>query len=185
MNITPSLEPSAVIGKIGGGLHDDEGEVTVASVDTPERNQSVIDGESVLETIQREAQEKCARRASGTQLIRRLKQTRAADLTVNFKVRLDWQEHDDSTCELVIGQDKHRILLVDRHAGWRSLSVDPFSKQARLSQALRQRRLGDAHLRRGLILDREFAAVDRERKRHLAGKPEQAASRNKSGRGMA
>ena len=164
----------------------------------------VIDGETVLETIQREAQEKREREASGMQMIRRLKEKRTADLTINLKTRLDWQKHDDGTFELVIGQDKHRIpmvpsaalegsyevwaqlapgfarqrwladaplgwtqeyaerqarrlsshehqvVLVDRHAGWRSLPVDPYGKQARLAQALRHSRLGDAHPRRGL-----------------------------------
>ncbi len=198
------------------------------------------DGETVLESIQREAQEKREREASGTQMIRRLKQKRTADLTINLKARLDWQEHDDGTFELVIGQDKHRILLVpsaaldgsyevwaelaptfarqrwladaplgwaqehaerqarllasnehkvvlvDRHAGWRSLPVDPFGKQAAFLK-----RFGIAGwetLTRGEasdILDREFAALDKERKLRKAEKVEQTASRNKSGRGVA
>ena len=177
------------------------------------------DGESVLESIQREAQEKREREASGMQMIRRLKEKRTADLTINLKARLDWQEHDDGTFELVIGQDKHRILLVpssalegsyevwaelaptfarqrwladaplgwaqehaerqarllasdenkvvlvDRNAGWRSLAVDPFGKQAAFL-----RRFGIAGwetLTRGQaseILDRQFAALDKERR---------------------
>ena len=50
----------------------------------------VIDGETVLETIQREAQEKREREASGMQMIRRLKEKRTADLIINLKARLDW-----------------------------------------------------------------------------------------------
>ena len=198
------------------------------------------DGETVLESIQREAQEKREREASGMQMIRRLKEKRTADLTINLKARLNWQEHDDGTFELVIGQDKHRILLVpsaalegsyevwaelaptfarqrwladaplgwaqehaerqarllasdknkvvlvDRNAGWRSLAVDPFGKQAAFLK-----RFGIARwetLTRGEasdILDREFAALNKERKRRQTGKSEQAASKNKSGRNMA
>src|SRR6266699_2416350 len=70
------------------------------------------DGETVLESIQREAQEKREREASGMQMIGRLKQKRTADLTINLKARLDWQEHADRPFELVIGQDNNPILLV-------------------------------------------------------------------------
>ena len=185
----------------------------------------IVDGETVLETIKREEEEKRERRASGTQMVRRLKDTRTTDLTINLKARLDWQELDDGTFLLEIGQDKHRIfiipkatgdesydvwaelapafsrqrwltgallgwaqeyaerqarllasnahkvVLVDRHAGWRSLPVDPFGKQAAFLK-----RFGIAGwetLTRGEaseILDREFAALDKERERRTSGK---------------
>src|SRR5207249_8781159 len=50
----------------------------------------IVDGETVLETIKREEEEKRERRASGTQMVRRLKDTRTTDLTINLKARLDW-----------------------------------------------------------------------------------------------
>ncbi len=179
----------------------------------------VIDGETVMESIQREEEEKRERASLGSPLIRKLKDHRSTDLTINLKARLDWQEHDDGTFVLEIGQEKHRILLVpsavvegsyevwaelahtfvrqhwlahtplgwaqeyaerqarllashehnvvlvDRHAGWRSMPVDPWGKQAYWLK-----RFGIAGwetLTRGQaseILDREFAALDKERR---------------------
>jgi type I site-specific restriction endonuclease len=178
----------------------------------------VIDGETVMESIKREEEEK--RASSGSPRIRRLKDQRSADLAINLKARLDWQEHDDGTFELEIGQENHRILLVpsaavessyevwaqlaptfvrqrwlantplgwaqeyaerqarllashehnvvlvDRHAGWRSLPVDPWGKQAAFLK--RFGIVGWEMLTRGEaseILDREFAALDKERER--------------------
>ena len=114
----------------------------------------IVDGETVLETIKREAEEKCERRASGTQMVRRLKDKRTTDLTIHLTARLDWQELDDGT-----------FVLVDRHAGWRSLPVDPFGKQA--SWLKRFSMAGWETLTRGeasAILDRQFAALDKERR---------------------
>ncbi len=72
----------------------------------------VKSGETVLESIKQEEEEKRAPGTSGTHMVRRLKDTRTTDLTINIKARLDWQEHEDGTFELVIGQDRHRILMV-------------------------------------------------------------------------
>ncbi len=179
----------------------------------------VIDGETVMESIKREEEEKRECASSGSPLIRRLKDQRSTDLAIDIKARLDWQEHDDGTFVLEIGQEKHRILLVpsavlegsyevwaelaptfiqqrwlahtplgwaqeyaerqarllashennvvlvDRHAGWRSLPVDSGGKQA-----CWLKRFGIAGwetLTRGEaseILDREFAALDKERR---------------------
>jgi hypothetical protein len=164
----------------------------------------VIDGETVLESIKREEGEKRERALSGFPLVRRLKDQRSTDLTIDIKARLDWQEHDDGTFVLEIGQEKHRILmvpsaalegsyevwaelaptsvrqswladtplgwaqeyaerqarllashehnvvLVDRHAGRLRLPVEPWGKQAGLSQAVRHSQLGEPHPRRGL-----------------------------------
>jgi len=71
----------------------------------------------------------------------------------------------------LLASDEHKVVLVDRHAGWRSLPVDPFGKQAAFL-----RRFGIAGwetLTRGEaseILDREFAVLDKERERRTSGK---------------
>ncbi len=200
----------------------------------------VIDGETVLESIKREEEEKRERASSGSLLVRRLKDQRSTDLTIDIKARLDWQEHDDGTFVLEIGWEKHRILmvtsaalegsydvwaqlaptfvrqrwladaplewaqeyaewqarllashehnvvLVDRHAGRLRLLVEPWGKQAFW---LKRFDIPNwENLTRGEasdILDREFAAFDKERKRRQAEKAEQTASRKRSGRDVA
>ena len=85
-----------------------------------------------------------------------------------------------------LSSHEHKVVLVDRHAGWRSLPVDPYGKQA--SWLKRFGIAGWETLTRGEasdILDREFAALNKERKRSQAGKSEQAASKNKSRRNIA
>jgi hypothetical protein len=84
-----------------------------------------------------------------------------------------------------LASNEHKVVLVDRNAGWRSLPVDPFGKQAAFLKRFGM--AGWETLTRGeasAILDCEFAALDTERKRRLAGTSEQAAFRNKSGRGV-
>jgi hypothetical protein len=65
-----------------------------------------------------------------------------------------------------LSSDEHKVVLVDRHARWRNLPVDPCGKQAAFLK-----RFGIAGwetLTRGEaseILDREFAALDKDRER--------------------
>jgi superfamily II DNA/RNA helicase len=194
------------------------------------------DGASVLETIRREAEEeeKHTRSASANPLVRRLKDTRATDLAINIKARLDWQELANGVFLLEIEPRKHRILLipscsgdgsygvwaelaptftrqrwqasaplgwaqehaerqarllqsgekklvlVDRTASWRSLPVDPQSKQASWL-----RTLAIPHwesLTRGEasdILDRRFAERDKEREQRASQKPRRSAQRTR------
>ncbi len=85
----------------------------------------------------------------------------------------------------LLASNQHKVVLVDRNAGWRSLPVDPFGKQAAFLKRFGM--AGWETLTRGeasAILDCEFAALDTERKPRLVGTSEQAAFRNKSGRGV-
>ncbi len=194
------------------------------------------DGASVLETIRREAEEEetRTRSASANLLVRRLKDTRAQDLAIDIKARLNWQEQANGVFLLEVEPYKHRILLipscsgdgsyavwaelaptftrqrwlasaplgwaqehaerqarllqasekkrvlVDRTAAWRSLPVDPQSKQASWL-----RMFAIPHwesLTRGEasdILDRRFAERDREREQRKSKKPGPSAKRSR------
>lgn len=70
------------------------------------------DGETVLESVAKEASERPL--PSSTSVQHTLKDTRTADLTINIKARLDWQAKANGTFALEVGQgpEKHRILLV-------------------------------------------------------------------------
>jgi len=194
------------------------------------------DGESVLETIKREAEEEVTQKrlASGNPLVRRLKDTRTKDLAIDIKARLDWQEQTNGTFLLEVEPHKHRILLVpsrsgdgsyavwaelaptftrqrwltdaplgwaqehaerqarllqagekkrvlvDRSAAWRSLPVDPQSKQASWLctfaiphwESLTRGEASD-------ILDHRFAEREREREQRKSKKPGPSAKRSR------
>jgi superfamily II DNA or RNA helicase len=197
------------------------------------------DGESVLETVKREADEEAThtRPAAENPLVRRLKDTRTTDLAIDIKARLDWQEQANGTYLLEVEPCKHRILLVpsrsgegsyavwaelaptftrqrwladaplgwaqehaerqarllqagekklvlvDRTATWRSLPVDPQSKQASWL-----RTFAIPHwetLTRGEasdILDRRFAERDKEREQRKAQQSGPSAKRSRKGK---
>ncbi len=128
------------------------------------------DGASVLETIRREAEEEDmrTRSASANLLVRRLKDTRAKDLAIDIKARLNWQEQANGVFLLEVEPHKHRILLIPSCSGDGSYAVwaelaPTFTRQRWLASAPlgwaqehaeRQARLLQAGEKKRVLVDR-------------------------------
>src|SRR5207249_2278525 len=94
------------------------------------------DGESVLDALEREEREEEEQR----KIVHTLKERRTSDLSINLLVRLDWQEQDNGTYTLQVGDDHHRIELVPSperdgcYSVWASLAPT-FERQCWLAEA--------------------------------------------------
>jgi superfamily II DNA or RNA helicase len=120
------------------------------------------DGESIVESKKRKAQEEEERKARTTRVTRRTQ-----DLQIDLLARMDWKRHNNGQYVLEVGADQHRIKLIpsDTMSGYYSVRAElapDYSEQEWLKDVLFEQAQQHAEIKARLLQssEKKLALVD-------------------------